>query len=484
MNYQEALDYLYTANIYGIRPGLERMRSLMARLGHPEMACPAIHIAGTNGKGSVSSYCAHIAAAAGKKVGWYTSPYLEHFLERIRILDGRQGLDDFARRYEAPEIPEETFASYMTRLREVIARMRAEGEEQPTVFEMETAVAFLWFAAEHCDLMVLEVGLGGRLDATNVISRSLISLVAALGYDHMDRLGNTLPEIAAEKAGIIKPGCPLVLYDPRDAADERGEGAAALAVIEQKAAELKAPLTLLRAADIVAAERTPDGQVFREKASERKWVIHLWGDYQQMNARLAIAACRHFTDDETIAEGLRRTRWPGRLELLRRSPAVLIDGAHNLQGCTALAEELAQRFPGQPMVYMTGMLGDKEHRKMLQIVLGSREQRPLRIYVSRPPVPRGLPALRLAQEIQEVLAPAPSQLLSFEESMGSGESQPLAQQEPLQICCSDDYPSLTRAALAAASQAQVPLVIFGSLYLIGNARPVLRKELEGAAVHD
>ncbi len=481
MNFSEALDYLFQANDFGIRPGLQRITKLLDLLGNPQENYPCVHIAGTNGKGSVSAYCAHVAAVADKKVGWFTSPYLERFNERIRIIDGRQGLADFEAHFRSPEISDADFAALLSEIRVSIDQMLTEGFDHPTVFEMLTAVAYLYYAREQVDMAVIEVGMGGRLDSTNVLTKPLVSVITALGYDHMDRLGNTLGEIAGEKAGIIKPGCPVILYDPRDIQETAQEGGSALEVVGQKAQDLGAPLTLVSSKLFSDHEVDYQGQSFRLAGSNRHWQIKLRGDYQQMNAGLAIEACRSFATDDQIAEGLARTRWPGRLEIMRQDPLVMIDGAHNVQGCAALAREIHAYFNQDRHIYLVGILADKEHAKMLSLVLNGDNQTPANIYCTECPVPRTMQAHALARELQSILAWKDDQVWNLEEPMHSPEK--LAQQDLAgKICYSPDMEKTLLAALAQAEREGKGLVVFGSLYLIGNLRPYLRRELWGQAL--
>ncbi|HAL74474.1 MAG TPA: bifunctional folylpolyglutamate synthase/dihydrofolate synthase, partial [Clostridiales bacterium] len=216
MNFDEARDWLSSSLAFGIQMGLHRMNRLMDLLGHPEKDLRCIHIAGTNGKGSVSSYCAAILAAAGHRTGVFTSPYLERLTERIRVIEGLHGLQQLQADERAGEIEPADFAAALSQVRSAVSQMLADGYEHPTEFELLTAAGFLHYANKHCDVVVLETGLGGRLDSTNIISQPLACLITALGFDHMDRLGNTMAEIAAEKAGIIKPGCPVFFYNPYD----------------------------------------------------------------------------------------------------------------------------------------------------------------------------------------------------------------------------------------------------------------------------
>ena len=245
--------FLQSANKFGIKLGLERMQALLLKLGNPEKSLHAYHIAGTNGKGSVSAYCASMLAWDGKKVGLYTSPFLERFSERIRVLDGREGLLTWEQDDTYGEIDAKRLSELSDLVESKVAELIAEGQEHPTEFELVTAVAFLYFKEQQCDAVVLETGLGGRLDSTNVIEQPAATIITALGYDHMDRLGDTLGKIAGEKGGIIKEGCPVFAIDTHQSAVEAADAEEAKQVIEDIAASKHAPLTWV---PVHAAERT------------------------------------------------------------------------------------------------------------------------------------------------------------------------------------------------------------------------------------
>lgn len=468
MNFQEAQAYLASLSQPGLTPDdlrLERIRVALGRLGHPEKTYPIIHIAGTNGKGSVSSYLAHIAACAGKKVGWFTSPHLEHFTERIRVIDGRAGLDDFKRNFRSPEIREEAYADQVSRVKFVLDQVAAEGYGRPTIFELLTLVAYTYFCQVGVDLALIEVGVGGRLDATNTIEQPEVSVITALGYDHMKVLGNSLAEIAREKAGIIKPHCPVVLYDPRDIGETSGEGVSALAQVRRKAEAEAAPLSLVSWRDFSRVHHTDRGQAFDYQGES--WQIRLRGTYQIMNAGLAIAASRHFADVATIREGLAQTTWPGRLEVLREDPLILIDGAHNVQGVWSFVREIQARYADQPLIYLLGAMADKEYGKELQVLFSDPAQRPYKVCCTEPESSRAEPAADLAQKVAEVLRVAPSEV------------QPVTDRTlPSMISYAQAWRPALEAALTEANTTRCGLVVLGSLYLIGSVRPIIIDRLK------
>ena len=267
----------------------------------------------------------------------------------------------------------------MIEIRAAVEQMTAEGMEHPTEFELITAAGFWYFARQKCDLVVLETGLGGRLDSTNVIETPLACVITALGYDHMDRLGSTMREIAAEKAGIIKPGCPVFLYNPHDLDLTAKDAEDALSVVNLKCQEQGASLQLVSRTDIHVFEYNWDGQVFSDFISGLILQTSLLGIFQPMNATLAARVCQilELASDDAIREGIALARWPARLEVMRRQPPIILDGAHNPQGCRALAATLARLLPAQPVVFLAGMLQDKDYEKMLRIMLETADYRPL-----------------------------------------------------------------------------------------------------------
>ncbi len=364
--YQDALDYLYSFVDYGqLRTykysaetfDLRRMVEFLERLGNPQTRYPVLHLAGTKGKGSVSAMCASVLHTAGYRTGFYTSPHLQDFCERLRV-NG-----DF--------IPRETVA-------EIVDAMRPHIEAVPglTTFELTTALAFEYFARARVDVAVIEVGLGGRLDATNVVT-PLVSVITSLSYDHMNLLGNTLAEIAGEKAGIIKPGVPVVSAPQKDEARE---------VLERIAAERGSPLTLVGRDWLAAPLRhSLDSQTFaiwsgQEQAQldtlhaqghivewvPAKFEIPLLGQHQVENAAVAYAAltalraCGLPLAHTAIEDGLRAVRWPGRFEILNRQPVLIVDGAHNRDSAQKLMTALADYFPGRPAHLLFGASSDKD----------------------------------------------------------------------------------------------------------------------------
>lgn len=375
----EALRYLEGLSRFGVRLGLERMERLLAALGHPERRLRVIHVAGTNGKGSTCAILAAILQAAGHRVGLYTSPHLQDYTERIR-LDGRP-------------IPWDRLAGLLRDLRTIVDAGLRRGWEPPTEFEAGTAAMYRYFAEEGADVVVQETGLGGRLDATNLVPRPLVTVMTSIGVDHADRLGGTLAAIAREKAGIVKPGVPLV------AAPQAPEAAAVLA-----GASARRGSRLIRVGADVAVTPvsvTAEGSLFHYRGLEaayRDLRLGLLGPYQLENAACALAALEVIrrqgltADEAAVRAGLAAARWPARLEVLARSPLVVLDGAHNPDGARALRAALASLWPDTRFVLVLGVLGDKDGEGIL------RELAPCAgcLIATRPDSPRALPPADLA----------------------------------------------------------------------------------------
>lgn len=330
MTYPEALDYLSKLNQFGFQPGLETTEKLAAAVGNPHRRLRFIHVAGTNGKGSTCAFLANIYRKAGLKVGLYTSPHLVRFGERIQV--------------NGMEIPDNALAGLIGQLAEKVAAMAPP--LQPTFFEFTTVLALQWYDLQGCDVIIWETGLGGRLDSTNIVE-PLASVITQIGLDHQKVLGATLPAIAYEKAGIIKPGVPILTA--ADAYDAR-------AVIEYRAKELDAPYIYVD-----------------EPATSRiAYAVGLRGQHQRRNAALAATTARLLrpilpVSDDQIRAGLETVTWPGRLQTVRRgNQTILLDGAHNLDGVRSLITELNTSYVGQRPTMIVGMLADKEWRTMVQ----------------------------------------------------------------------------------------------------------------------
>ena len=372
MTCREALDYINGVRWLGSKPGLERITELLRRLGDPQKRLKFVHIAGTNGKGSCAAMCASVLRAAGYRTGLYTSPYLWRFNERMQI-DGEM-------------IPDETLA-------EIVAQIRPHCEamdDHPTEFEMMTAAAFLWYAQERCEIVVLEVGLGGRLDATNVIETPEVSVIMNIGLDHTEYLGDTLAALAGEKAGIIKPGCPCVLYEQSEEVT---------AVVRRVCAEKGAAL---RVADFSAIEPEFDsleGQSFCYRGEP--YAISLLGMHQLKNAAVVIEAVNTLREGgwkispDALEHGLYATVWPARFELLQSEPPFVLDGGHNVQCAASVRDNLLHYFPKHRRILLMGVLADKDVGGMLETLAPAADA----FVCVMPDSPRALAAEDLAARL-------------------------------------------------------------------------------------
>lgn len=404
--------YINTPRWQESRLGLDRIRELLERLGRPQDSLRFVHVAGTNGKGSTCVYLASILQAAGYRTGLFTSPYIERFEERIRV-DG----DDI----DGDDLREATL-----QVRERAEAMARESGDHPTEFELMTAVALVHFARCSCDIVVLEVGLGGRLDSTNVIDAPEACVIARIGLDHTALLGNTLAAIAGEKAGIVKDGSPVVSWPQEPEAMAVVEAAATrhgceLRVTDFSQLEEGAVQWGRREAAVDDAEGSGDiedavtpttgyaSAAFRPFSYKgfRDLRTALLGSYQPQNAALALEAVEALRGrgwvipDDAVRAGIAAARWPGRFEIVEGSAspdgfAFVVDGGHNPQGAQALADSLAEAFPGRKPVFVIGVLEDKDYPEMLEAVLplGSA------FVCVTPGNPRALPASKLARAIR------------------------------------------------------------------------------------
>ena len=380
MNYDSALEYIHAVQWAGHKPGLSRTRTLLAALGNPHKQLKFVHVAGTNGKGSTAAMLASCLQAAGYCVGLYTSPFINRFNERIQV-NGSQIEDDA-----------------LVRLVERIKPIADAMDDIPTEFEIITALGMLYFVEKKCDIVVLEVGLGGTLDSTNVIDPPACAVITALGMDHVKELGPTIADIASAKAGIIKQGSPIVSYSGVPEAD---------AVIRRVANEQNAPLTEVNFENLEIEGGDLDAVQFSFDGLEHI-KLPLIGSYQPRNAATAITALRVMRQngwnipDEAIKTGLENVSWPGRFELLRHSPAFLLDGSHNAHGMRATVQSLRDRFPGEKFVFLTSIMADKDVNEMLDLLA------PLaKCFVSvTAHTLRAMPAKELAQSIRDRGIPA------------------------------------------------------------------------------
>ena len=431
MTTQQAIEALHALPRMGQgAPGLARMQNLCDHLGNPEKELQCIHIAGTNGKGSLAAMTSSILTAAGYKTGLTISPYVVDFRERFQI-DGEM-------------IPPRTLANLTEKVLDAIDAIEAEGGEKPVEFEAVTALAFLWFAREKCDLVVLETGLGGRCDATNVVPHKLVAAITKIGYDHMEVLGDTLDKIAAEKAGIIKEGTVVVNY-PDQPAEAMGPILTAAAEAHTSIITPdKDDLTLLRGKRL---ENRIDYGGYRA-------ALGLPGTHQANHAAMAVeialALWREFgydISDDAILQGLADARMPARIEVLRRHPLLLLDGCHNPDGAKMLAATLTRADFEENLVGVLGVLADKDYKDMLSDLAPCFAK----IYTVTPNCRRALSAEELQKEAR------------FHTDAEAA----------------DSVADAIRKAVDYADENNLAgVVVCGSLYLAAEARPLLLKEAE------
>ena len=380
MNAQEAIAYIHSFFWKGSIPGLERTQELLRRMGNPEKKLKFVHIAGTNGKGSTAAMTASILQKAGYRVGLYTSPYIYRFNERIQV-NGEQIADEDVA----------TVTEYVKQYAEAMA-------EKPTEFELVTAIGFEYFARKSCDIVVLEVGMGGALDSTNVIETPEVAVITNIGLDHTDYLGDTVEKIAETKSGIFKQGGHAVVY--------RGT-AGVEAVFERVCAQRNVTLKKADFDSLVLRSHSLEGQVF-DCGSRKELFLPLLGDHQLHNASVVLSIADTLIEkgwnitEENIRDGIRDVSWPGRFDIVGRNPLFIIDGGHNPQCIDALVKNIQDYLKGRKIIALTGVLADKDYGEMY---------RPMMPYIREfvcitPPNPRKLEAAELAEHLRRVGATA------------------------------------------------------------------------------
>lgn len=395
---KQVLDYITEAGRSGSRYGLEGIRELLKRLGNPQDTLRFVHIAGTNGKGSVLAYVSTVLKEAGYRTGRYISPAVFGYRERMQI-NGKW-------------IPVKALCRHMSEVREAAEGMVREGMAAPTAFEQETAAAFLWYVQKECDVVVLETGMGGALDATNIIQNTLAAVITPISRDHMTFLGNTLQEIAENKAGIIKNGCYVI------SAAQRPEVEQVLRrVCEERGARF-------RTADAAQAVRVHYG-IEKQRFSYQNYQrleITMPGLCQIENAVIAVETCEALREcgftilEEQLRRGMLQTVWPGRLSLLQKKTYILIDGAHNEDAAGKLADSLRFYFTNRKIIYIMGILRDKEYEKIVRETCMLAEHI---LTVTPPHNPRALQAYELAQTVN-AFHPKVTALDSLEEAAELG----------------------------------------------------------------
>ena len=420
MTVTEAISYIENYGWSTTRLGLGRTRALLAALGDPQKKLKFIHVAGSNGKGSTCAMFDAILRRAGFKTGLYISPYIQQFQERIQI--------------NGENIPDLRLAELTERVMGIAEAM----EDHPSQFELVTAVAMQYFWEERCDIVVLEVGMGGALDSTNAIDAPLLAVIANIGLEHTEYLGSTLAEIASAKAGIVKPGTVCVCYDGAPEATE---------VVARTCAESSVPFYLTDFSRLRPIDAGLDGQRFAWDG--KPCFLSLLGPHQLHNAALVLTGVealrsRGWSVPETaVEEGLAAVRWPARMEVLLRKPLFLLDGGHNPQCAEALAAGLDQLLPGKQVIFLTGVLADKDYESIFSLLLPYGET----FVCVTPDSPRRLPADKLRDYLT-----------------GRGARA---------VACAS-IPEGVDHALSLAGE-NTPVVAFGSLYLAGAVRSYLQK---------
>ncbi|MBO5111164.1 MAG: bifunctional folylpolyglutamate synthase/dihydrofolate synthase [Clostridia bacterium] len=412
MTYTEALDYIHSVCWTFTKPGLSRISELCEKLGNPQKSLKFIHVAGTNGKGSFCSMLDSVLRAAGYKTGLFTSPYVKVFNERMRV--------------NGENIPDQTLAAITEAIRPIADSM----EDKPTEFELITAIGFEYFKREQCDFVILEAGMGGRLDSTNIIDSSLLSVITGISLDHTAYLGDTVEKIAAEKAGIIKPGGTVLFC---------GNSESVEAVVENRAKEVGAAYRFADKSSLCITDSNLDGCTF-DFGSYRSLRIALLGLYQPQNAANVLCAVDVLREkgvyipDSAVREGLLAARWPARFEILSNAPLLLFDGAHNPEGIEAAVNSVKQYFGNCKICVLTGVMRDKDYR----YIASKLSEIAHHAFVITPDNPRALPA----NEYAEVLAECGMAAIPF-----STVEEAFAH------------------AMAFAQSTNTPLICLGSLYM-------------------
>ena len=424
MTPQEAIDYIEQYTWSTTKLGLERTQALLHALGDPQKKLKFIHVAGSNGKGSTCAMLAAILQAAGYRTGLYISPYIQDFCERMQV--------------NGENVPGETLAAVTERVKVLADAM----EDHPSQFELVTAIALQYFYEAKCDIVVLEVGMGGALDSTNAIDAPEIAIITNIGLEHTEYLGKTLTAIATTKAGIIKPGCHAVCYDGSPTVTK---------VIKSICKERGVPLRCVHFKRMEPIAETLDGQTFRWDGEEMR--VALLGPHQLHNTATVLETVEALRSrgwtipDDAVRAGLATVRWPARLEVLSRDPLFLLDGGHNPQCAEALAAAIDKLLPGKKVVFLLGVLADKDYPQIMDIVMPYAKK----FICMTPFSPRALPARKLAE---------------FLKSKGAAASS----------CDSDVERGIRMARKAAGKRGAV--VAFGSLYLAGHVRTVWQEMQE------
>lgn len=428
MNYNEALQFIHESHKFGMRLGLDNIKKLLELLGNPQNNLKIIHVAGTNGKGSTCSFISSILKESGYKVGLYTSPFLETFTERIRV--------------NGENIREEEVGKIVSLIKEKIEIMVSEGYSYPTEFEIVTAMAFYYYNQEKVDFVALEVGLGGRYDATNVIDKPVVSAITSISLDHTGILGDTLGKIAFEKGGIIKEDCPTIVYPQQEEASE---------VIKNICAEKKSKYIECDFKNIEIKSSNINSQIYNCNINGkelRDLEIKLIGDHQIKNSIVALNVIEYLNDikitnisEENIRKGLLETKWPGRIEKISENPMFIIDGAHNEEGAKSLANSIDKYFENKNKILVIGMLEDKDIDSVLDLLIPKFNK----VITTTPDNPRAIDANKLKEKIERY---------------------------NIEVTCKPNIKEAVDYALKISNKDDV-IISAGSLYMIGNVRTII-----------
>ncbi len=422
MDYKEALDYIHSVCWKGSRPGLGRTKELLGMMGNPQDKLKYIHVAGTNGKGSVCSMLSTVLRKAGYKTGLYTSPFVRYFNERMMI-DGQM-------------ISNEELSEITEYVKQFADRM----EDVPTEFELITAIAFEYFSRNNCDIVVLETGMGGRLDSTNIINTAVLSVITGIALDHTAYLGDTLDKIATEKAGIIKPGVPIVYG---------GRSVEAYDIISKVADEKNSIFYTATDAEMTNIEYSLRGCTL-DTPEYKNLFVSLVGDYQPSNIATALKCLSvlksvgYKITEDNIREGMSAVYWPARFEIINKNPLMIYDGAHNPEGLRACVDSIKRFFDGKKVNIISGVMADKDVSSMLSVIGEVSDE----VFTVIPDNPRAMDSKVYAEYFNNYGIKAHS----FE-SIEAG----------------------VRAALKSSAEKECPLVSLGTLYMYGDIIDVLDK---------
>lgn len=433
MNYEESINYINTKPMFGAKSGLERTKRILELMGNPHEKLKCIHIAGTNGKGSITAMITNVLVKQGYKVGMYTSPYIEYFEERIQI-NGKC-------------IEKNELAKFVTKIADIAKQIEKEGYDRPTHFEIITCLMFIYFYEKNVDYAVIEVGLGGRLDSTNVIT-PIISIIASISLDHTNILGDTLDKIAYEKSGIIKEGVPVILYPQK---------IESLNIIEKVCAKRGSKLIEVPEEPVYYEEKIIKNEYYqmlkvKTFKSEYEIKLSLLGKHQLLNCVTALYAIETLKDlgifisQASVKQGFSTVKWKGRLEILNEHPIVVVDGAHNIDGITKIAESINTYFKYKKLNLIIGILADKQVDDMIKIIAPMANN----IISVTPNSTRAENCEKLNEIIRK-----------YNKNCTAEKNYEDAYKKALSYCDEDDL-----------------LLVCGSLYMIGDMRKIINKHIK------